>query len=480
MKTHWIIVLTIILLAAFNAQASVTQVPDIMSAPVVLYDEGNNLLGDGDYTVTIALKDKNGTYLYSEEQNISVKNGVAHLVLGTGYAVGSAFASPAGGLSYDVFNVDGDVSVEVLVEGQASPQEITILSSHPYSFISQYAVTVANDAVTSNKIKDGTINSEDLDQQFLSTLLSQKNSGVPLSNDDDPNNALDGTISARDVAVSSDIGLNNAGGDTVYKVFQGLDSAIDTLREVDIKQTVLKLMTNTDDSIAKLNNDVSATMVNLSGDINQVSNKVTIHSSTTSDVHGIKGVVVGTEGSQTLTNKTLGAGTEITDNVSVSSGIKIDGVDISEMKTNTDNSITSINGSLSAINTSLSTQVTSINNSIGVTNANVSAVQTISPFAFGQFTILGGGACSGYNIDTTRILHYTKGSDFSYGCYFSTDAGSTNYYVMITYYAEGSSSPVAIFHIHHKQSDGFSVMALSSGGNVFYPSRYDFVVFKQP
>ncbi|MBF0107376.1 MAG: hypothetical protein HQM16_18860 [Deltaproteobacteria bacterium] len=262
MKKNMIIILTIILITALNASASVTQVPDIISAPVVLYDEGNNLLGDGDYTLTIAFKDKSGTYLYTEEQNVSVKNGVAHIVLGAGYAVGSAFASPAGGLSYDVFNVDGDVMVEVLVEGQTNPQEISILATQPYAFISQYAVTVANDSITSNKIKDGTIRAEDLDATFLEGLISQDKSIV--SSASSQASAPEGYVSANEVSVSSDIGLNNASGNTVYKVLQGLDNAIDTLRGVDLNQSLNDINTNVEEVSANLIKEIETVSTNLS------------------------------------------------------------------------------------------------------------------------------------------------------------------------------------------------------------------------
>jgi hypothetical protein len=239
----------------FATASSFSNIPAIMSAPVVLYDEANNVLADADYVVTIILSDILETTLYAEEQLVTVNNGVAHITIGQGYALDSSFSSPAGGLSWDVFAHQGDITVEMLVEGQVSPQEITVLGSQPYSFISQQALSIADDAVTSSKIKNGTITQADLDEGLLA-LIESGSSG---SSSSDVSSGIT-LVDAKNVSISSSMGLNNASGDTVYDVLQGLDSALDVLRDTHLSQNITNLQ-NTIDSISSNVSNLDATYV---------------------------------------------------------------------------------------------------------------------------------------------------------------------------------------------------------------------------
>lgn len=233
MKTKFLFGTIFLVLFLFSQKlyADVTAVPELMSAPVVLFDEGNNLLSDGDYLVTISLKSTlTGAVIYSEEQRATISNGVANLVMGQGYAPGSNLSAPAGGLVWNYFNFDEDIAVEILVEGQSSPQQITVLGSQPYSYISQYALGVAPSSITSASVQNGTIKAEDLDASFLSSLQTDSSSSSGT-----PENTLTSTI-ASNVLVSTDIGLNNASGTDVETVLRQIDGAIDTLRDVHLGQ----------------------------------------------------------------------------------------------------------------------------------------------------------------------------------------------------------------------------------------------------
>jgi hypothetical protein len=231
------------------AQAeSISNIPSIMSAPVVLYDEANNVLTDGEYTVTITLSDLTGTTLYAEEQEVTVEKGVAYITIGQGYAVGSGFSSPAGGLSWSVFAYQSDVSVEIYVDGQANVQEITVLGSQPYSFISQRALTVADDSITSDKIKDRTITEDDLDEGLVDKILGASGSSGSSS-------TTSGTtmVDAENVSVSSSIGLKNASGGNVHDVLKGLDTSIDLLKATHLDQG----LSNVEEDVVNINNTIN-------------------------------------------------------------------------------------------------------------------------------------------------------------------------------------------------------------------------------
>ncbi|MFH1355529.1 MAG: hypothetical protein ABII18_00195 [bacterium] len=279
MKTTKLIILCLVFTLMFVGKTyatSISSIPSIMSAPVVLYDEANNVLTDGEYTVTIRLSDLTGTTMYAEEQEVTVEKGVAYITIGQGYAVGSGQSSPAGGLSWSVFSYQGDISVEILVDGQANTQEITVFGSQPYAFISQRALTVADDAITSDKIKDGTITEDDLDEGLVDKILGASGSSGSGS-------TTSGTtiVDAKNVSVSTSIGLNNASGSNVHDVLRGLDTSIDLLRETHLDQSISSVetsVTNINTTISNLDSTY-ATDAQLSSSVSSLSSQISQNAS---------------------------------------------------------------------------------------------------------------------------------------------------------------------------------------------------------
>lgn len=279
MKTMKRLIIVIAILFAMPARAGLDQVPGVISAPVVLYDEGSNLLSDGEYSVIVAFKDAFDATLFSEEQLVQVRNGVALISIGNGYAVGSEFSTASGGLNASTFDVGTDVAVEILVEGQSLPQELTVLGSQPYSFIAQKAMSVADETITSSQIKNGSVHEEDLDEALLEELRSS--SPILVQDDSGEYQAID--LNASQVEVDADIGLNNASGTSLDAVLRDLDTAIDTLRGTDLDQSVDAV----NDSIDTVNSTIES------------------HSDAVSGVHGVTGDIVGTSDTQSLQNKTI-------------------------------------------------------------------------------------------------------------------------------------------------------------------------------
>lgn len=272
--------------------AGMAEVPGIISAPVLLYDEGNNLLETGEYGLIVAFKDALGITLFTEEHLVRVDRGAALISIGNGFAVGSSYKLASGGLNVDVFNSDTDITVEILVEGQSKVQELTNLGSQPYSFISQRAMSVSKDAITSHQIKDGTIRKEDLEESFLEEIKSKSNvvvtneKGEPISTE----------INASHVEVNASLGLNNSSGSSLDLVLRGFDTAIDTIRETDLDQ-----------SIKVVNTEINTTKAQ----VTTLQTSLNSHSSNVQFVHGVTSPIVGVSDAQNIKNKTLDASNNI-------------------------------------------------------------------------------------------------------------------------------------------------------------------------
>lgn len=224
MKTKLFILLALTLISiTSNLYANMSTVPNVLTAPVVLYDEGGNPLEDGSYTVLVSLKDYEGHTLYDEEQQVEVVNHVVSLLIGQGYVPGSSLSAPAGGLTKEIFDVQGDVTVEIQVSGVQNAQETAILTSQPYSFISEKALTVSDAAITTHSIKDGTITADDLNESFLDELKSSQ-----LVNEDGE------TITAKSIPVTSDANFANSGSSNVQGVLKDFDLSINAIKQLDV------------------------------------------------------------------------------------------------------------------------------------------------------------------------------------------------------------------------------------------------------
>lgn len=431
------------LFAANYAEAAIEQVPEVLSAPVLLYDEANNLLADGDYNIQVTIKDIFDTNLYQEEHSIAVKNGIANIALGSGYAVGSDFSSSAGGLGYEVFNVAGDVLVEVLVEGQANPQEIAVFGSQPYAFISQYALQVANESVTSNKIADGTIRADDLDESFLSEIL---NSNVVIESSDG-NSEIN--FSAKAMPVSSDIGLNNASGSNVEDVLVSLDNAIDSVKSVYVDQKVESL----EDEIASLSTNSSSSLDS--------------HASSNTGVHGVSGEVVGTNNSQNLRYKTLDSTNAV--NTASLTGDRIPMAKLDSKLMSDDDINTFVSTLIGHSEDELTDEIDGVKDR--VTDLENYDIQYTDlpvygrPLAFGTVSWTPGD-CNGWNVRGVSLT--------TYGCDFNFYVPSDDRYV-VTFSPRDNT--VAMCSTSSRTSTGFIVSCYCPLDNSICRPETDFAVY---
>lgn len=252
------------------ARAGISTVPALISAPVALYDDGGNLLPDGEYGVTVTLKGSDGGILFEERQEAVVVNGVTALTIGSGDAVD--VGGPSGGLSDDIFLTSDEVTVEIAVDGLPIVQEIAVFGSQPYAFVSDYALRVAPDAISGESIRDGSVTENDLEPSFLASL--QASPFQTSASDEDGESEI--VLTADSVAVSSDSTFDNSSSETVEGVLRDLDAALASLFDMDLQGV-----------FANLESAVEANENAVSG------------------VHGVIGDVVGTSDVQELSNKIL-------------------------------------------------------------------------------------------------------------------------------------------------------------------------------
>lgn len=292
------IVTMVMLILPQMSLATDVGVPSRLAAPVILYDEGGNILADADYHLSIVLRVVDGNILYAEEQDVSVRDGIANITVGDGFVAGSGFTVPTSGLSDDVFlSSPGDIAVEILVEGQNTPQEVAVLGSQPYAFVAQTALSLADDVVNSAKIVDASVTWGDL-AESLRARFSDSSSAIVSSVPASP-------VTAEDVTVSSGIGLNNATGTNVHEVMQQLDAAIDTLREVRLDtldaslETVGSDLGATQSDVTGLQGDLGTAqgdITTLQGSVAQTQNDLTsAQSSLTTDIATLNTSLAGTQ-----------------------------------------------------------------------------------------------------------------------------------------------------------------------------------------
>jgi hypothetical protein len=294
------------------ARAGLTSVPGLISAPVALYDDGGNVLPDGEYGVTLTLKGADGEILFEERQDALVVNGVAALTIGAGEAVETGGSS--GGLSNDIFLASEEVTVEIAVDGLPIVQEIAVFGSQPYAFISDYALRVAPDAVSGESIRDGSVTANDLEPSFLASL--QASPFQDLASDDDGGEAAI-VLTADSVAVSSDSTFDNSSAATVEGVLRDLDAALASLFDMDFQNA-------------------------LTG----VESTIEAYEEAASGVHGIVGDVVGTSDVQAISNKTLD-GTNSISGSALNNGIVAESYIADEIARDAELTFSGLGGSIS-------------------------------------------------------------------------------------------------------------------------------------
>lgn len=334
------------------AKAEIKTIPPYVSAPLVLYDEGGNVLDDGFYDITITLTDSFGVNLYQEEQQVEIVNGVTEINIGDGYEVGSGYAIATGGLRQNVFDINDQVYAEIMVAGQNVIQEIAMFTSQPYAYLCESALSVKNESIDSRSIQDASIVKEDLSDELWSSIESLVSSVTPktLNVEDSINLTYSDADAIEDVLVDMDQAILNLSGDisinhddltalkaTFDKVDQDIAQLNTNLSEVETNLSSLSpatlyirddielffseeknledIIVDMDQTILDLNGDVSANHDDLNTvktNLDKVDKSITELNTSLSKIEtSVSSDFVGTSDVQSLTNKTIDGNNKI-------------------------------------------------------------------------------------------------------------------------------------------------------------------------
>ncbi len=153
----------------FSLTVMAQSIPQVITFQSALFDDAGNLIADDNVDILFRVLDDQGTELYSEEQKgVHVFDGLVNVLIGSGVEPGSDPAVPTGGLPYSVLNPITPLFIEVSV-GSITTLEQLELTSVPYAYYCQEALTVAENSITSTMIQQGAITNEHVENVMITT-----------------------------------------------------------------------------------------------------------------------------------------------------------------------------------------------------------------------------------------------------------------------------------------------------------------------
>ncbi len=198
-------------------------VPHFLNYQSLLYDDGGNLLADGQAGAVFRVKDANGGVLFEERQTVEVVNGAVSVLVGNGLDANNA---PSGGVPLQVLEPEGSKYLEVAVDGYP-PEVLMEIVSVPYAVYAEKALGAADEAIGSAAIAKGAITVEHLSDSFAGDLATQMSAAGAVATRTDLTNlqtTYRGTGGASGIGVTS--GFVYSGGNNLQDVLRDLDRAI--------------------------------------------------------------------------------------------------------------------------------------------------------------------------------------------------------------------------------------------------------------
>lgn len=219
-----IMLLVLALMMPMSASAAAQNVPQYLNYQSMFFDDGGNFLPDGQTNLTFRIMSADGSVLFEEYQTVNVINGYVSAIVGNGLDVNDA---PIGGIPMEVLSPDnGSLYLEVTAEGY--PPEIGLeIVSVPYALYSQKALTVANNSIGAEEIKDNSIERSHLTVELISQLADEMGTAGLMATPTDITN-LQTTYSSSSGAtnIGMSTGLTYSTGTNVQTVVQDLDRAV--------------------------------------------------------------------------------------------------------------------------------------------------------------------------------------------------------------------------------------------------------------
>ena len=218
-----ILVVCVTILSTLPAIAGETSVPHFLNYQSLLYDDGGNLIPDGQANIIFRIVDANGNVLFDEYQTVNVVDGYVSAIVGNGVDANNA---PIGGIPEGVLSPEESRYLEVTVDNYP-PEGLMEIVSVPYSIYAEKAFTVADGSIDEKAIKNGSIKMTHLTDDLVEQLASEMETAGMVATPTDITNLQTGYSSsagATNIGVGS--GFTYSSGENVEAVVRDLDQAI--------------------------------------------------------------------------------------------------------------------------------------------------------------------------------------------------------------------------------------------------------------
>jgi hypothetical protein len=248
------------LFASATATAWAAGVPELINYQSLLYDDGGNLVPDGEVSIKFRITDIEGDILYEETQTTNVIGGAVSAMIGNGLDENGA---PTGGIPLSILTPDESRYLEVEV-GDYPPQGAMEIVSVPYAMYAEQAMTVAA----------GSLKIEHFSEQLLQDLGTELSESGGVTTWDDLGQS-DGasavgvqsgftySTSSDTQGVLQDLDAAISGGDARIDSVEG-SIALETTNRVSADQF---LQQRIDEKVSKDGDDINGT-INVCGDMN--------------------------------------------------------------------------------------------------------------------------------------------------------------------------------------------------------------------
>lgn len=237
----------LVLMLPLAGSASSPDVPHFLNYQSLLYDDGGNLIPDGESNLKFRIMDVSGGLLFEEYQRVNVINGYVSALVGNGLDVNGA---PSGGVPVSIFTPGAQLFLEVTADNYP-PEPMLEIVSVPYSIYAEKAMAVADGSISESSLKQNIITREHLKDDLIAQLADEMDTANLVATAADLTN-LQTSYSAPTGSASIGVatGLNYSTGDNVQVVIRDLDTAIAN------RQTELIAHANTNVSVAHPNGTV--------------------------------------------------------------------------------------------------------------------------------------------------------------------------------------------------------------------------------
>lgn len=252
--------------------AEPSPIPHQMNLQSLIYDADGNLTQNESVDLMIRILDGDNNVLFTENHPaVPVIDGAVNLSIGSTESMSLDVLDPATGPKF----------LDIAVGGE-NPFELMPLVSVPYALWAEKAMTVPEESIESQHIKDGTIKLEDLEGISFSDLEGQAGPDqIPseITTDAELNEHINSSAAHQASAIVVSSNFANFVASNVLEALQMIDAK------------------------------VAEEIVNRQNGLNALNQALIDHANQTQGVHGLSttpgNVVVGTTDPQTLSNKTL-------------------------------------------------------------------------------------------------------------------------------------------------------------------------------